>query len=179
MTQTTTKTPVNIMMPLPMTGHWAPGITMKTAAMIAEDIINREQLLLPGYRIVSDFFDDECDADRSNRAMLEKFASSQDWVGVGGLGCLGVCKSLSVIAASLFLPIVSFECSDGDELSKQELYPDFIRLGTRRSGLLHILENLKERTSWTSLVIIASTEPDAAEVAGGLELQLKEAKSFV
>jgi len=178
MTQTTTKTQVNIMMPLPISGHWAPGLTMKIAAMIAEDIINRQQILLPGYRIVADFFDDECDADRSNRAMLEKFASSQDWVGVGGLGCLGVCKSLSVIAASLFLPIVSFECSDGDELSNSELYPDFIRLGTRRSGLVAILADLKERAAWTDLVIVASTEVDATGVAGGLELQMKEEALF-
>merc|ERR1719221_1214205 len=101
MTQTTTKTPIDIMIPLPLTGTWAPGPTMKIATEIAQDLINTQQELLPGYRIVSEFFDDECDPDRSNRAMLQQFANSEEWIGVGGLGCSSVCKSLSVIAASL------------------------------------------------------------------------------
>ena len=73
---------------------------MKVAAQIAQSLINQEQKLLPGYNIISDFFDDECDPDKSNRAMLEKFASTSDWVGVAGMGCSTVCKSLFVISAS-------------------------------------------------------------------------------
>jgi len=47
---------------------------------------------------------------------------------------------LSVIAASLYLPLVSFECSSGDELSDTTLYPNFIRLGTRRFEVSHMVE---------------------------------------
>merc|ERR1719394_294215 len=104
--------------------------------------------------MIADFFDDGCNADLANRAMLEQFASSQQWVGVGGMGCSEVCESLAVITASLFLPTLSFECSDGDTLSNTALFPLFIRLGTRRSRLVDILSSLQTRlTYWDSVTI--------------------------
>jgi len=154
MTITTTKTPVHLMLPLPLSGSWAPGTTMQVASLVAIDIINTQQILMPGYEIIGDIFDDGCDADQSNRATLERFALSADWVGVGGTGCTSVCRSLSVIAASLFLPLVSFECSAGDELSNQELYPNFIRLGTRRFEVSHVLEEMIKIFKWTALAIL-------------------------
>ena len=67
MTQTATMTPINLLVPLPMSGLWSPGGTMRVAAQIAQDLINQEQKVLPGYNIISDFFDDECDPDKPNR----------------------------------------------------------------------------------------------------------------
>merc|ERR1719296_641968 len=108
MTQTTTKTPIFIMLPLPLTsrqvGGWQPGNTMQVAAKIAEQIINEEQILLPGYRLAADVFDDHCDDDLARRAMLQRYAASQDWIGIGGMGCSGVCKALGIIGDALFLP---------------------------------------------------------------------------
>jgi len=156
MVQTTTKTPIHLMLPLPMTGVWAPGETMKMATEIAQDIINTQQKMMPGYRFIADFFDDQCDPDRAMRDMLEKFAASQDWVGVGGLGCASVCESLAVISASLFLPLVSFECSDGTELSKTDLFPDFVRLGTTRQGLAAIIGSLSTVKEWFNALRIVA-----------------------
>jgi len=150
MVQTTTKVPIHIMLPLPMTGVWAPGTTMKMATQIAQDIINTQQVMLTGYKFVADFFDDRCDPDQAMREMLEKFAASQNWVGVGGLGCASVCESLAVISASLFLPLVSFECSDGTELSNNALFPDFVRLGTTRQGLAAIIGSVSTVKDWFS-----------------------------
>ena len=48
----TTKVPVNLMIPLPLTGRWAPGPTLKVATLVAQDLINNEQKMLPGYRIL-------------------------------------------------------------------------------------------------------------------------------
>jgi len=156
MVKTTTKTPINLMLPLPLTGVWAPGATMKMATELAIEIINADQEMMPGYNFIADFFDDQCDPDRAMRDMLEKFAASQDWVGVGGLGCASVCESLAVISASLFLPLVSFECSDGSELSKNDLFPDFVRLGTTRSGLAAIVGSISTAKDWFSTVRIVA-----------------------
>lgn len=174
MTFTTTKIPINIMLPLPITGSWNPGRTMQIAAMIAEDIINVQQVMLPGYRIIADFFDDQCDPDQANRAMLEKFASSNQWIGVGGMGCESVCKSLSVIAASLFIPIVSFECSAGEDLSDATLFPDFARLGTKRSSLPNILMEMKNQLGWETLSIISSENTEEKQRAEHLKDELPD-----
>jgi len=85
MTITTTKVSVDLMVLLPFTGRWHPGKTMEVANRIAEDLINEQQNLLEGYKIKSSIYDDGCDADRANREMLEHFAASDKWVGVGGM----------------------------------------------------------------------------------------------
>merc|ERR1719272_1401363 len=48
---TTTKSPVDILFPLPLTGSWDTGRTMRTAALVAQDIINTKQIVLPGHLI--------------------------------------------------------------------------------------------------------------------------------
>ena len=154
----TDMTPINVMMPIPITGSWNPGPTMKIAAERAQDIINQQQKLLPGYELVLDFFDDQCDADNANRGMLEKYASSDQWVGVGGMGCNSVCESLAVIAASLFLPVVSFECSEGDTLSDSNLFPGFTRVGTGRSKVPDMLMHLQVMFGWDHLAIISNSD---------------------
>merc|ERR1719460_2282419 len=62
-TVTTTKIPVDILIPLPITGRWSPGKTMRTATMLARDLINQKQELLPGYEIKLTFMDDECNKE--------------------------------------------------------------------------------------------------------------------
>ena len=153
----TTLTPINMMVPIPITGTWSAGTTMQIAAEVAKDIINQKQLMLPGYELMLDFFDDECDPNKANRAMLEKYASSDQWVGVGGMGCAEVCQSLAVLAASLYVPAVSFECSQGDSMSDTGLFPGFTRLGTTRSQVPDILTALQAEHGWEHLSIITDS----------------------
>merc|ERR1740120_8764 len=155
MTQTTTKIPVNFMLPLPLTGYWPPGPTMQVATSVAIDIINQQQEMLVGYRIFGEFFDDGCSPDTGMRETLERFAQSNQWVGIGGIGCESVCKTLSVISASLYLPLLSFECSSGDELSDTSLYPNFIRLGTRRFEVSSAIEEMISMFKWKALVFVS------------------------
>ena len=65
----------------------------------AEALINDQQLLLPGFRIQSKFRDDKCNGDRAVRIILEETATSDQWVGIGGLGCLGT-RSWELIVRS-------------------------------------------------------------------------------
>jgi len=161
---------------------------MKIAAEVARDIMNEDQILLPGYEIVAHFFDDECDPDRSNRAMLEQYANNDNWVGVGGMGCSSVCKSLSVISDSLFLPMISFECSDGEDLSDRILYPAFMRLGTRRNKVAELLYDLRTAFNWGEITILVMSTGEysdigeelldavqAAEVAARVEMPTTDA----
>merc|ERR1712226_1329262 len=85
MSITTTKTPVLLMMPVPLTGIWAPGPTMKVAVEVAVDLINQQQKLLEGKEIVIKFFDDQCDSEISMRTLLTERTNNDQWVGVGGM----------------------------------------------------------------------------------------------
>ena len=119
----TTKIHVNFTLPL-------PGPTMKAASENAQDIINEEQQLRPGCRILTSMFDGECDTDKANRTLLKQYAISDSWVGGAGMGCSLVCESLSMITASLFWPALSFKRADGAVLSSTELFPNFVHVGT-------------------------------------------------
>jgi len=176
MTQTTTKTPIFIMLPLPLTsrqmGGWQPGNTMEVAVKIAEQLINEEQKLLPGYRLAADVFDDHCDDDLARRAMLQRYAASQDWIGIGGMGCASVCKALGIIGDALFLPVVSFECSQGEELSNQNEFPTFMRMGTRQQGMYQVVSKLRDQFGWTSLVIVHAGDTASSSVGQVMECRL-------
>merc|ERR1712136_49274 len=76
--------------------------------------------------------------------------------GVGGMGCVDVCQSLAVLADSLFLPVVSFECSEGELLSDTTLFPGFHRMGTKRTRVPDILMFLMDLYAWDHLAIVTS-----------------------
>ncbi|CAE7240152.1 Gabbr1, partial [Symbiodinium natans] len=59
-TRTTTMVTLEILTPLPLTGSWNGGQTFRLAARLAEDIINQDQIILPGYQIKHAFYDDKC-----------------------------------------------------------------------------------------------------------------------
>ena len=81
---------VDFLFPLPFNGSHPIGETLRMSILVAQDIINEQQLLLPGYSVNSVFFDDQCAGDHTVRKVLETLAGSQ-FVTMGGLGCKGVC----------------------------------------------------------------------------------------
>jgi len=174
----TNLTSVNVLVPIPITGAWNAGATMQIAAEVAQDIINQQQLVLPGYELILDFFDDECDADVAKRTMLENYKTDH-WVAVGGMGCLEVCQSLAVVASSLRLPAVSFECSQGESLSDTSLFPDFTRLGTTRSKVPDILVALQAQNGWEHLTIITDSNLTYYQQAELLQLAVPDIPSTI
>merc|ERR1740117_2810880 len=79
--------PVYILAPVPLTGAWIAGQTMKTSAMLAESIINEEQLILPGFNMLHVFFNDKCDPLITKQTVLREMASNVEYVALGGVGC--------------------------------------------------------------------------------------------
>jgi hypothetical protein len=153
-TVTTTKIPVNILVPLPFTGRWTPGETMRTATMVATDIINAQQDVLPGYEIKIEFMDDRCDKEHAMRSVLAKFASTDSWVALAGMACSRVCESLAVISASMWIPTVSMDCSS-DSLSDTLQYPDFTRLGVRTTSARDVIIEWGKMFQWTHVAILS------------------------
>jgi len=152
--QTTTKSPIDILVPLPYTGRWAPGPTMEIAARVAQKIINEEQMLLPGYEIKFTFIDSKCDAEHAMRLVLENFAGSDKWVGLGGMGCSEVCSKLAIISSSMWIPTVGYECS-AQYLSDTTLYPDFARLGTSPVYAKNLIEYLAKEMDFSTINILS------------------------
>ena len=58
-TITTTKIPINILMPVPLTDVWDPGETLRTSTLVALNMINQQQQLLPGYEVKVEFMDSQ------------------------------------------------------------------------------------------------------------------------
>ncbi|CAJ1396108.1 unnamed protein product [Effrenium voratum] len=145
---------IDILVPLPMTGRWSPGPTMKTAAMIARDIINQQQLVLPGFKIKLKFLDDQCDQAHARRAVLEEFAGTDSWVGLAGMACSSVCESLAVVSSSMYIPTVGMDCS-GNSLSDTSLFPDFVRLGVKTTSAKNVIIEWAKMFAWGHIAIVS------------------------
>merc|ERR1719217_1312083 len=156
--RTTTSIPLDVLTPLPLTGPWAAGRTMRTAALVAQDMINYQQIVMPGFAIYNNFFDDKCDSQEGMRLVLQESASvTTDYVALGGMGCTEVCASANFAAASMNMPFLSYECS-GRKLSSTVDYEGFTRMGTPLVQSMEMLESLTTQYNWAHVAIV-SGEP--------------------
>ena len=83
---------MHILVTLPFTGSWDACKLMKTAALIAQVLINNQQLLLPGYQLVCHSFDDECSTDRVTQLLLVQRSANDSVVALAGLRCKASCR---------------------------------------------------------------------------------------
>jgi len=154
--RTTTSIPLDVLTPVPLTGSWDAGRTMRTAARVAEDMINYQQIVMPGFAIRNNFFDDRCDSQEGMRLVLEQSASvTIDYVALGGMGCTEVCASAAFAAASMNMPFLSYECA-GRKLSSETDYPGFTRMGTPLVQGMEMLEMLITQFGWTDVAIVSA-----------------------
>merc|ERR1712232_858659 len=153
--RTTTSVPLDVLTPLPLTGSWTAGRTMRVASRVAEDMINYQQMVMPGFAIKNHFFDDRCDAQEGMRLVLQESASVLiDYVALGGMGCSEVCANAAFAAASMNMPFLSYECS-GRELSDEVEYAGFTRMGTPLTQSLDILESIVSSYGWRKITIVS------------------------
>merc|ERR1719217_825788 len=154
--RTTTSIPLDVLTPLPLTGRWDAGRTMRTAARVAQDMINYQQIVMPGFAIRNNFFDDKCNSQEGMRLVLQESASvTTDYVALGGMGCTEVCASANFAAASMNMPFLSYECS-GRKLSSEVDYEGFVRMGTPLTQSMEMLEALVEQYSWGDVAIVSA-----------------------
>jgi hypothetical protein len=145
--------PISIMAPMPLTGKFNYGVTMRAASRIAEGYINEEQILLPGYSLQHVFFDDKCTSTVSSKIVLREMASTIQYVGVGGSGCTAVCAGTAFVAESIRLPYLSYECA-GWELSDTNAYPDLTRFGTVTSPQVDVIKKISdELAEWSNVEV--------------------------
>jgi hypothetical protein len=148
-------TPISILSALPLTGAWDAGKTMRLSARVAEDIINTDQVLLPGFAVTHVFFDDKCDPTESTQIVLEQMKSLIKYVALGGSGCTAVCAGTAFVASSIGLPYLSYECS-GPELSDTSLYPDLTRFGTVTTPKVDVIAEIgNDFADWTHVAVIS------------------------
>jgi carbonic anhydrase len=157
--------PIALMAPMPLTGAWNAGVTMRAVALIAEGYINEEQLLLPGYSLNHNFFDDKCSATVSNQIVLREMGSVVKYAGIGGSGCTNVCAGTAFVAASIRLPYLSYECA-GVELSDSTEYPDITRFGTLTTPQSTVIKAIKDTYSQWTHVEVVSGDPADYRTAG-------------
>lgn len=143
---------IPILSPVPVTGGWDGGATMRVAAEMAMDIINSQQILLPGYRLNTSWFDDECNADNAVKIMAEQW-NNKDYAALGANGCSTGCQAAALLAPQLRIPHISYACSSS-LLSDTTKYPDFGRLATSEGKVADVYRALAIRYKWKDMVII-------------------------
>merc|ERR1712232_735333 len=79
-TRSTTTISIDLLAPMPMTGEWTGGKTMRISALVAQGLINDAQQLLPGYSLNTVIRDDKCEAETSVQIVLDEQASSDSYV---------------------------------------------------------------------------------------------------
>jgi hypothetical protein len=122
--------------------------------MVAEALINDEQMVMPGYGIFTAFYDDKCDTQTGTQVVLEQVASNDAYVGLTGMGCSEVCESTAFVASSMRMPFLSYECA-GNDLSDTTTYPDFTRMGTTTSNVPALIKEFSDMWSWDNIVIVS------------------------
>jgi len=153
--RTTTSMPLDLLTPLPLTGIWAPGRSMKTASKLAEDIINQQAKITPGYGITHHYFDDACDDQEGMRVVLKESVNDA-YIAIAGMGCSAVCASVAFAASSTNMPFLSYECS-GVELSDTTQYPDFLRMGTPLVHSIDVIKALHAMFKWSRITIVSGS----------------------
>merc|ERR1719486_767331 len=143
---------VDILVPLPFNGSHPIGESLRMAILVAQDIINEQQVLLPGYSVNSVFFDDQCRGDHTVREVLETMAGNSQFVAIGGMGCNDVCAQVSVVASSMRVPSLGYECP-GDYLTDSEQFQNFYRLGTVTLYAKVILAQLVKQYEWKEVTL--------------------------
>eukprot|EP00929_Paragymnodinium_shiwhaense_P122716 TRINITY_DN9570_c0_g3_i2.p1 TRINITY_DN9570_c0_g3~~TRINITY_DN9570_c0_g3_i2.p1 ORF type:complete len:1317 (+),score=311.18 TRINITY_DN9570_c0_g3_i2:284-4234(+) len=155
MARTTTPVPLELLTPLPLTGNWLAGRTMRTAALFAEDLINQQQRVIQGFAIKNRFFDDQCDPQEGMRIVLQESVKT-NYIALAGMGCSDVCQSAAFAAASMNLPFLSYQCSSKD-LSDVAEYPGFVRMGTPPNATTNILKALAATYFWSHVAIVSGS----------------------
>eukprot|EP00929_Paragymnodinium_shiwhaense_P122713 TRINITY_DN9570_c0_g2_i2.p1 TRINITY_DN9570_c0_g2~~TRINITY_DN9570_c0_g2_i2.p1 ORF type:complete len:1321 (+),score=343.38 TRINITY_DN9570_c0_g2_i2:87-4049(+) len=169
--RTTTPVPIHLLTPLPLTGHWPAGKTMRTAARFAEDIINQQQEVLKGFAIKNTFYDDRCDPEEGVQLLLQETVKA-NYVALAGMGCNAVCGSAAFAAASMNMPFLSYECP-GVELSNLEQFPHFVRMGAPLSQDATIVKALAELYGWVQITIVSGSPALFATEVERMQASLK------
>jgi len=163
---------IPILSPVPFTGSWVGGHTMRIGAELAMDIINSAQTILPNFRLNTSWFDDRCNADYGPQIMLEKW-NEKDYAALGANGCSGVCRSTALLSPSIHIPHISYGCAAGF-LSDETTFPDFSRMMTDESAMADVFQVLGRKFNWTKMVIISGTPSRWDGPATSLEAFFKE-----
>jgi hypothetical protein len=165
-TRTTTLAAVGILAPIPLSGTWAGGRTMRVAALMAEKLINDDHLILEGYDIRHTFFDDHCDGRETARIVLEEMNKDDTYVALGGVGCSRCCAESTFVASSLRLPFVGYDCP-APTLSSVAAYPGLTRLGTVTISdtMFDALQSIGQNNSWSHVRIISGDLAEEREQA--------------
>lgn len=166
--------PVRILAPLPLSGTWMPGAVMRVAARVAEEVINEEQLLLPGMSLATTFVDDECSERQGMKVLLEQITSNNvSWVGIGGMACSSICAATATVATSMKLPVISYGCSSGD-LSDPVAYSGFVRLATPLTAASSVIRGIARRYGWRDLVVYSANSRAHEQNAESLVERLRD-----
>jgi hypothetical protein len=165
-TLTTTLAKVKILAPMPITGSWSGGATMRLSALLADLTINNDAIILPDYELEHHILDDKCEPVENSRLVLEAMALDTTYVALGGAGCSDVCAGTSFIAKTMNLPFLSYDCPD-PALSAVLEYEGLTRFGTVAidDATFRALKVIGDNNSWEKIFVVSGDLEEEQAVA--------------
>jgi len=146
---------------------------MKIAILLAEDIINTQQNILPGYTLVSHFVDDQCDDERVVQLVLDYQSHHSDLIALGGVGCQASCEALARVAPAMLVPFLSYSCP-GRRLSDNVTYKNFARMGNNMYRTPYVMKALADNLGWAQVAMVVGDQTKYGVAAHALEKKLKD-----
>lgn len=169
-----TRIQVKILSPMSFTGSELFGPTLLMSQMVALDIINNEQILLPGHVLTNHTFDDKCDGDFGQMSFLSSMASGNEWIALGGISCSEVCESTAGITDALRLPFISYECASSEILSDSDVYPAFTRMGTALLLAPSAIVHMSSWAGWDHITVASEPSTDGLQYRERIRALLEE-----
>lgn len=126
---------------------------MRIGAEITKDIINSQQLILPGYYLSIKWIDDTCNAERGTQAFLQAWHNDTKWLALASNGCSAVCMSTAIVAHELRIPQISYGCASGS-ISNTKKYPDLTRFMVVEDKMADVFNALGTKWGWKEIHII-------------------------
>ena len=137
------------------TGSWDGGSAMRIGSQIMLELINRQQWLLPGYELMCEFFNHQCDTKTASQ-ILAAGTTQNKYVALGGSGHSGVSNRLSRVAFSYRMPYVSWG-SGAPDLSHRKVHRNFFRTVVPHTALTFVWIRIYLMGGWRRIVLVRLT----------------------
>ncbi|XP_054720553.1 gamma-aminobutyric acid type B receptor subunit 1-like [Uloborus diversus] len=163
---------IGAIFPINGTGGWLGGQGCLPAALMAQEDVNAEPWLLPGYKIKMHYFDSQCNPGLGASVMYDLLYNKPQKLMLLG-GCSIVCSTIAEAAKMWNLVVVSYG-SSSPALSNRKRFPTFFR--THPSATIHNPTRIKlfQKFKWSRIAIIQEAEEVFISTGEDLEAKCKE-----
>jgi len=150
--------PLWLLCPSEDTGAWDGGDVLRLSSRMVMETVNSQQWLLPGYELMCDSYNDQCDALTATQIVSDRLqVYPNKYVGVGIVGCSGVCKYIGSLMYFYKMALVSFAAGMSD-LTDRKKFPNFFRVRQAHTSFTWTWIKVFKVCGWKKIALILAEE---------------------